>query len=206
MGSWPKPLIGLTGGIGTGKSTVAALLAARGAVVIDADRLGHEVLLPGGAAYDAVVAAFGRGILDAGGGIDRAKLGACVFDDPDARKRLEGLTHPAIGEELRQRLAAAMGRGAEVPAVVLEIVLLVENNYQSLVDEVWVTTAQEQTVIARVADRSGLTAAEVRARRAAQLSDADRLAVARVVLPNDGTVAELEALVEVEWRRVLAAA
>lgn len=204
MANWPKPLIGLTGGIGTGKSTVADLLHARGAVVIDADKLGHEVLLPGGAAYDAVIDAFGRGILAPDDTIDRAALGRAVFDDPDARKRLEALTHPAIGTELRRRLQTAMDRGPEVTAVVLEIVLLVENKYQDFVDEVWVTTASEDTVVARVATRSGLAPDEVRGRRAAQTGDAQRMAVATVVLQNDGTREDLDAAVEHAWRAALA--
>ena len=183
---------------------MAALLAARGAVVIDADKLGHDVLLPGGAAHDAVVAAFGHDILNADGTIDRAKLGAKVFDDADARKRLEGLTHPAIGEELRRRIHAAMEQGPDVPAVVVEIVLLVENGYQNFVDEVWVTTASEATVIERVATRSGLSADEVRARRAAQLGDDERCAVAKVVLRNDGEMPALEADVDAAWRAALA--
>lgn len=204
MSSWPKPLIGLTGGIGTGKSTVATLLEQRGAVVIDADKLGHEVLLPGGAAFDATVEAFGRDILDDAGRIDRARLGAKVFNDPAARKTLESITHPAIGAELARRIQEAMARGPDVPAVVLEIVLLIENNRQDMVDEVWVTVADERTVIDRVKDRSGLTADEVRARRAAQVSDDRRREVATVVFENTGTLRDLEAAVDREWRRITA--
>ncbi len=203
MASWPKPLIGVTGGIGTGKSTVTDMLRARGAVVIDADTLGHDVLLPGGAAYDAVVKEFGQDILTPDGAIDRAVLGARVFGDPDARKRLEALTHPAIGTELRRRMQEGMAQGPEVSAVVLEIVLLVENGYDKVVDEVWVTTAGAAAVTDRVAARSGLDAEEVRARQAAQTSDDARLAVATVVLRNDGTREELEAAVDVAWRAAL---
>lgn len=201
---WPKPLIGLTGGIGTGKSTVAAMLAARGAVVIDADKLGHEVLEPAGAAYAKVVETFGRDILNPDGTIDRAKLGAKVFEAPEQRRRLEAITHPAIGEELRRRLGEAMQRGPDVPAVVLEIVLLVENNYQDLVDEVWVTTAPDEAVERRVAQRSGLSSSDLRARRAAQASDEQRMAVADVILHNDGTLAQLEADVDRAWHAALA--
>ena len=203
MGNWPKPLIGLTGGIGTGKSTVAAMLLDRGAMVIDADKLGHEVLQPDGTAYAAVVDAFGPDVLAPDGTIDRAELGARVFADPEARARLEAITHPAIGAELRERLQQAMDRGPEVPAVVLEIVLLVETGYQTMVDEVWVTTASEETVVERVGTRSGLAPDEVRARRAAQIDDAERTAVAAVVLQNDGTPADLETLVQAAWERLV---
>jgi dephospho-CoA kinase len=186
--------IGLTGGIGSGKSTVSALLAARGAVVVDADRIAREVLEPGTPGLAAVVAAFGSDVLAPDGSLDRAALAAVVFTDPEARRRLDGIVHPLV----RAR-ASELGGAAPPDAVVVhDVPLLVETGQSSSYDLVLVVQADEGTRVARLVQR-GLTAEDARARMATQASDEQRRAVADVVLDNSGTQDQLAAQVERFW-------
>ena len=186
--------IGLTGGIGSGKSTVSALLAARGAVVIDADRIAREVVEPGTPGLAAVVDAFGADVVTADGSLDRPALAAVVFGDPEARKRLDGIVHPLV----RSRAAELASAAPEDAVVVHDVPLLVETGQAGSYDLVLVVEADPETRVSRLV-RRGLTADDARARMAAQATDEQRRAVADVVLDNSGTEAELAAQVERFW-------
>lgn len=198
-------VLGLTGGIGSGKSAVAGLLAEHGAVVIDADRIGHETYRPGAPGWARVVAAFGEQVVATDGTIDRQRLGAIVFSDPAKLTELNAIVHPLIREAIADQLAAMRG-APRAPAVVVEAALLVEARWDSLVDEVWVVTAPRAAVEERLRAQRGLQPAAVAARARAQLSDAERAARADVVIANDGSLDALRERVAAIWRaRVLGA-
>ncbi len=190
-------VIGLTGGIGSGKSTVAQFLAELGAVIVDADKVGHGILKPGSEVWQQVVNAFGKQILTADGSIDRARLGKVVFSNDEARARLNRIMHPPITEMVKEQLEKYRQQGASV--VVLEAPLLLEAGWQSLVDEVWVTIASEATVIERTKRRSGLSEEEIRARLRSQLGPEERIQYADVVIDTDCHLNELKAKVRELW-------
>jgi dephospho-CoA kinase len=193
--------IGLTGGIGSGKSTVSALLAARGAVIIDADRIAREVVEPGTPGLARIVEAFGDGVLAADGSLDRAALAAVVFADPDARRRLDGIVHPLVRARATELAAAAPPDSV----LVNDVPLLVETGQASSYDLVLVVEADPATRVSRLVQR-GLTAEDARARMEAQASDEERRAVADVVLDNSGTPEDLAEQVDRFWtERVLPA-
>jgi dephospho-CoA kinase len=194
-------VIGLTGGIGSGKSTVSAMLADLGARVVDADKIGHFVYRPASEGFRAVVEAFGREVVAADGTIDRARLGAIVFADPEARARLNAIVHPLIGAELAARIAAARDDGYEGP-VVVEAAILIEAGWRAIVDQLWVVSVKRETAIARVVGSRNMSRADVERRIDTQLSDAERRRQADVVIENDGDVDALRAQVEAAWRRV----
>ncbi|MGR7027903.1 dephospho-CoA kinase [Geodermatophilus sp. URMC 62] len=191
--------IGLTGGIGSGKSTVAALLAARGAVVVDADRIAREVVEPGTSGLAAVVGAFGPGVLADDGSLDRAALAAIVFADPEARARLDGIVHPLV----RARAREVIDRAAPDAVVVQDVPLLVETGQAGIHDLVLVVETDLETRVARLLQR-GLSEEDARARIAAQATDEQRRAVADVVLDNSGGPEALAEQVDRFWaERVL---
>jgi dephospho-CoA kinase len=186
--------VGLTGGIASGKTMVADALARRGAVVIDADVLAREVVAPGTPGLAAVVERFGPAVL-ADGRLDRTRLGAIVFADPQARRDLEAIVHPAV----RAR-AAELEQVAAPDAVVVHVIpLLVETGQADDFDRVVVVDADPETQVARLQVRSGLSEEDARARLAAQASRAERRAAADVVLDNQGTIADLEDQVDRLW-------
>ena len=187
--------VGLTGGIGAGKSAVSARLAAAGARVLDADRIARDVVEPGTPGLDAVVAAFGRDVLGADGALDRRRLGGIVFADPDARARLNALVHPRVAARTGELLAAVPAGGV----VVHDIPLLVENGLAPEFHLVVVVWAPAEVRVARLVDRRGMTPVAARERLDAQASDAERAAVADVLLANDGTLADLHARVDALW-------
>ncbi len=187
--------IGLTGGIGSGKSTVARLLAERGAAVVDADVLAREVVEPGTPGLAAVVGAFGPGVLTADGALDRPALAQVVFGDPAARARLDGIVHPLV----RARAVELIGALPQDAVVVQDIPLLVETGQAGSFDLVLVVQADTGTRVARLVAR-GLAEDDARARIAAQATDAQRRAVADVVLDNSGTPEELASQVDRFWR------
>ncbi|MCX8071202.1 MAG: dephospho-CoA kinase [Candidatus Binatia bacterium] len=193
-------VIGLTGGIGSGKSTAAAILQQLGAAVIDADKVAHELYAPGTPGWQAVVAAFGREIVGADEQIDRKKLAAIVFADPNARQRLERIMHPLVTEEIRRRLAALRARG-EKPLVVLEAALLLEAGWHELVDQVWLVTAPANVVVERLQQQRAMAPDDIEARRRAQMSDDVRRAYAHVVVENSGSLDELRRQLEVALAR-----
>ncbi len=195
--------IGLTGGIGSGKSAVAAMLAARGATILDADKVGHEVYVPGRPGWMSVVNAFGKGIVAADGTIDRKKLGAVVFADPGALRRLNALVHPLIADDVRARIERLRAEGATAP-IVVEAAVLFEAGWDHLVDEIWVVVADRELAIERVMAMRGLSRSDVESRIESQLSDAERTRRATVVIGNGGSLEDLDAAVERIWRERVA--
>jgi dephospho-CoA kinase len=186
--------IGLTGGIGSGKSTVSSLLAEHGAVVVDADRIAREVLEAGTPGLAAVVEAFGDAILGEDGALDRAALAEVVFSDPEARARLNGIVHPLV----RARAAEVAAAAPEAAVVVHDVPLLVESGQAGSYDLVLVVEAGLGVRIERLV-RRGLSEEDARARVAAQATDEERRAVADVVLDNSGTLEQLAAQVDRFW-------
>jgi dephospho-CoA kinase len=191
--------VGLTGGVGSGKSTVAALLAGHGAVVIDADAIAREVVEQGTPGYQAVVERFGPDVVRADGSLDRPALAAVVFADEAARGDLNAIVHPLVGQRSAELMAVA---GAD-DLVVYDVPLLVESGLGAAFDVVVVVEAAVETRLARLVER-GLTEADARSRMAAQATDEQRRAVAHEVIANDGSRAELAAEVEELWRRLRA--
>jgi dephospho-CoA kinase len=190
--------IGLTGGIGTGKSVVANLLVQQGASIIDADRLGHEAYTPHSEAWEAVVAAFGTDILTSEGEIDRRKLGGIVFADETQLERLNGIMHPLMARMVEDRKAAFDTDGVAV--TVVEAAVLLEAGWDSLVDEVWTTHASESTVVQRLFERNGLDEAEARKRINSQMSATERNRRSDVVVDNSGDLTALEQTVKNLWK------
>ncbi len=193
-------VIGLTGGIGSGKSTVSRFLGEMGAVVLDADKVGHQAYQPGTETWKELVAAFGEDIVAPDSTIDRRKLGAIVFADPEALARLNRIVHPRMFDMMKARIEEYRGKGTEV--VVLEAAILLEANWTPLVDEVWVTVASESTVVQRTRERTGLPEEQIRARIHSQLSNEERTKQAKVVITNDGDLEELRVKVEELWQEL----
>lgn len=184
-------VVGLTGGIGTGKSTVARMLARLGAAVIDADAIVHELQAPGTLLLRQIVEAFGEEVLRPDGSLDRARLGRIVFQDPEARQRLNRLVHPAVGAEMARRLEAARRGGARL--VVLDIPLLLEGRARGggaadLVEEVIVVYAPERVQIERQMERDGATREEAQARVRAQMPIEEKRRLADHVIDNSGSL------------------
>jgi dephospho-CoA kinase len=186
--------IGLTGGIGSGKSVVSQLLVRRGAVLVDADVLAREVVAVGTPGLAAVVEAFGESVLAADGSLDRPALAAVVFADPEARRRLDGIVHPLV----RRRAAELVAAAAPDAVVVQDVPLLVETGQAASYDLVLVVEADLETRVARLVQR-GLAEDDARARIAAQATDEQRRAVADVVLDNSGTLEQLAEQVDRFW-------
>lgn len=192
-------LVGLTGGIGSGKSAAADIFGELGAAVVDTDAIAHELTAPGGAAIDPIRAAFGAEVIAETGALDRAAMRRRVFADAQAKARLEGILHPMIRAEADRRSAAS-----SAPYVVLVVPLLVESgSYRSRVQRVAVVDCPEDIQVARVMSRSGLSADEARAIMAAQASRAQRLAVADDIIDNGGALAALRPQVEALHRQYL---
>lgn len=177
--------LGLTGGIGSGKSTAAAMLARLGAVVVDADAISRAVTASGGVAIHPIESAFGNGVLTAERALDREKMRHLVYSDPTAKARLEAIVHPLVGQAIAQQ--AQQAQAAEVPCVVFDIPLLVESGrWRQTLDRVLVIDCGEETQIARVTARSGMAAVDVQKIMATQASRSRRLAAADLVVFNDG--------------------
>ena len=187
-------VVGLTGGIGSGKSTVSRLLSARGAVIVDADVVARRVVEPGGPAYQGVVDRFGPGILASDGTIDRPALAAIVFADPAARADLEAITHPAVGVLINEQLAAEAGTDH---VVVLDVPLLVESGRTGT--PVIVVDCPPETAIRRLVEQRAMDEADARRRVAAQVSREERLAHADLVIDNSGSPEALEHQVDAAW-------
>ena len=194
----PPLLIGLTGNIATGKSTVAGMLAELGAEVIDADRVAHEVMRAGSPVHTQIVAAFGPEVLGADGEIDRRRLGEIVFADPAALARLEALVHPAVIAEVGRRIAAS-----SAPVVVVEAIKLIESGMAEGCDSVWVTTCQPDQQIRRLTGGRKMSRAEARRRVQAQPPQEDKIARADVVIDTDGTLAQTRAQVQAAWEQLV---
>ncbi len=191
-------VIGLTGGIGAGKSTVAELLAAKGAVILDGDRIAREVVEPGGPAYAAIVERFGPSVVAADGRLDRAALAGIVFRDSEARRALEAITHPVIEAEMAARAAAS----ADAPVVVMDIPLLKAR--REPLRGVVVVDVPEDVAVHRLVEQRGFDEGDAWRRIAAQISRDERLGLADVVVDNSGGLAQLEAAVDRVWEWALA--
>ena len=194
-------LIGLTGGIGSGKSTVARLLERRGAVVIDADQLAREAVAKGTPGFDRVVAAFGTNVLTSDGDLDRSALAARIFSDPAEKAALEAIVHPEVARRFGERVDPLR---ATDRVVVYVTPLLVELGLAPAFDVVVVVTASPHLRISRVASDRGLSPDDVRDRMAAQATDEQRMEVADVLVDNDGSLAELEPQVDRLWGDLVA--
>lgn len=188
--------LGLTGLIAAGKSTVAELLAERGAEVIDCDQLAHEVTGPGTPGLAAIVERFGSAILTPEGALDRRAMAALVFSAPAELAALEAVVHPLVGQARLEQLAASTATVA-----VIEAIKLIEVGYHKQCDYLWVVTAAPEVRLARLLERRGMTRAEALRRFEAQGDDADKLALADVVIVNDGGLAELRRQVDRAWER-----
>lgn len=194
-------VIGLTGGIGTGKSTVAGMLEELGATILSADLTGHEVYAPARPAWQEIVDAFGQDLVAADGTIDRAKLRNIVFSDPQELARLNAITHPRMKEMMRERIGQLASGGVDI--IVLEAALLFDAGWDDLTDEVWVTVAPPQVAAQRAAQRSGIPVEQVLERiQKAQMNDAERRARSDVVIDTDGALEETRRAVESEWERM----
>ncbi len=191
-------IIGLTGNIATGKSTVARMLSDLGATVIDADRVAHEVMRAGTPVHRAVVEAFGPEILRPDGEIDRARLGARVFSDPQALAQLEAIVHPAVLEEVARRIAAA-----PTPVVVVEAIKLIESGLAEAFDALWVTTCSFEEQVRRLMADRGLSRQDAQQRVHAQPPQEAKIARADVVISTNGSLEETRAQVEAAWRALL---
>ena len=191
--------VGLTGGIGSGKSTVATMLEARGAVVVDADLIARQLVEPGGAALAELVTEFGPRILAADGSLSRAELAAMAFSDQRATDRLNAIMHPLIGAEAARQL----DEQPEAAVVVYDMPLLVETGQADLVDIVVVVDVPEDVQVDRAVRLRGLDEADVMRRMAVQASRADRLTAADVVIDNAGPLSETEAQVDVLWASLI---
>jgi dephospho-CoA kinase len=192
------PVIGLTGGIGAGKSTVTQVLEELGAAVIDADKVGHQIYLPDLPAWGEIVEAFGREVLHADRTINRQALGKLVFADPEALRTLNRIVHPKMFERMAELIAELRARGG-MEAIVIEAAILIEANWQPLADQIWLVVASEPVVIERLAKQRNLSPEQVRTRIAAQLSDEERLKHAHVVIRNDGSLDEVRTAVQQAW-------
>lgn len=194
-------IIGLTGGIASGKSTVATTLQSWGAYVIDADKLGHRAYVKGTDAFHKVVAQFGEDIVGADGEVDRRALGAKVFGEGGSLKQLTDIVWPAIYDMAAAEIKQSLDSNPNT-VVVLEAAVLIEAGWQSLVDEIWVTTVDPSTAIERASARDGVDADAVQARIDAQLSNAERTAEAAVVIDNSADEPQLLAQLENHWENL----
>ena len=193
-------VIGLTGGIASGKSVVSQMLSEKGALIIDADTIGHEAFRPHTDLWREVVAAFGKDILNRDGEIDRVKLADIVFNNPAALEQLNSIMHPMMHRMVAQKIEEL--RNQDVEVVVLEAALLIEASWTDLVDQVWVTVAPEATIIERLCSQKGFTEEQAKARISSQMPLGERSKYADVVIKNNSNLDSLRAKVEALWQKI----
>ena len=193
-------LIGLTGNIATGKSLVGRMLGELGAHVIDADALVRELQRKGTPVYDSIVAEFGAGVLRADGEIDRAKLGALVFSDPEALRRLEAIVHPTVGAEIKSQISNLKSQKTEAQIViVVEAIKLIEAGLHEQCNSLWVVTSRPEVQLERLKRTRSLSEADAKMRIGAQPPQSDKAALADVLIENNGTFAALRSQVKHYW-------
>ncbi len=190
-------VIGLTGGIGSGKSTVSGYLAELGAVIIDADKVGHQAFKPHTPAWHDVVETFGKDVLAPDGEIDRAKLSGFVFNNPDSLKKLNSIMHPRMKQIVKTQIEDYRKKGIKV--LVVEAFGLIEADWISIVDEVWVTVSSESVVLERLKKQRGLDEEQILSRIRSQLSPEERERYADAVIHNDGNLKEMKTRVKELW-------
>ncbi|MDP6107970.1 MAG: dephospho-CoA kinase [Candidatus Brocadiia bacterium] len=190
-------VIGLTGGIGSGKSAVSGLLQEMGATLIDADKVGHEAYLPHTEAWEEVVATFGPTVVNEDESINRPELGKIVFGDPEALAKLNAIMHPKMAVMIGNQIQGLKGQGVE--NIVLEAAILIEANWLPLVDQVWVVTAQEDEVVRRIQARNNFAEDAIRSRIRSQLSNEERVKHADAVIENVAGEDELRTEVTRLW-------
>ncbi len=196
-------IIGLTGNIASGKSTVMRFLRELGAETLDADKVVHALFAPGTPVTRAVADAFGEDVLDAEGGVNRQVLGARVFSDPDALRRLEAIVHPAVGRAIEAAIAAARQRPNPPPAFVIEAVKLVETGRYRLADSLWLVVADPDIQLQRLMEQRALSREEALARLRAQPPLDEKQRLADVIIENNGSLDDLRRQVEAAWGRVV---
>lgn len=195
-------ILGLTGGIASGKSTVAKTLARRGAYIIDADQIAREIVKPGQKAWEQIVACFGKDILRPDNTIDRKKLGAYVFADEQKRHKLDKITHPAILARIREKLADACKAGCTV--AVLDVPLLIEAGWRNMVQQLWLVYIDHDLQLERLMRRDGLTIEQAKQRLAAQMPLAAKRKYADLIIDNGGSREQTEAQIIAAWKELLA--
>ena len=191
-------VIGLIGGIGSGKSSVSSILNSLGVDVIDADKVGHEAYTPNSEGWRKVISAFGQDIVGPENEIDRKKLGSIVFSDPSEMEKLNKLMHPIIHNLVEEKIKNLADQGINV--VVLEAAILIEANWQDLTNEIWLAKANREVVIERVQLRNNFSREEIIKRIESQMSNNDREKHADIVIDNDGTIKQLEETVKTLWQ------
>lgn len=201
----PLYIIGLTGGIGSGKSTVGSMLAQLGAVVIDTDRVAREVVAPGSTTLQEIVRYFGHDVLQADGSLDRKKLGSLVFADETKRKILNKITHPAIKNAVREKLGQIEQRDPGA-VVVIEAPLLIEAGMTEMVDEVWLVTVAPEIQVKRVMERDGLSYEAAMQRIGSQLPSSEQMAYSDVVISTGQSLEQVRREIKRQWRRLKSAA
>ncbi len=194
-------VIGLTGGIASGKSTISKFLADLGAVVIDADKLGHQFLLNDSSVKVKLIKEFGKGILSDGQVVNRVKLGQIVFNDRGSLAKLNRIMHPVMYDNIQKTIKRLCREGVKV--VVVEAAVFIEAKWHKLADEIWVTVIPEEIAVQRVINRSGLTQEEARARIRSQMSNKERCCEANVVIDTDCSIEEVKQKVEKLWEELL---
>ena len=193
-------VIGLTGNLGTGKTTVSQILAELSAIIIDADKLGHELLQPHSQAYQEVVVAFGKAILKPNRQIDRDKLGQLVFADATALAQLNRIMHPRMYEIAQERIDQYRQQGTKV--AVLEAALLIEAGWTPLVDQVWVTVAPDDVIVDRLKNQRGLAERQILARLHSQMRSEEKIKQADAIIDTDCPLDELQARVTSLWNNL----
>ena len=195
-------VIGLTGGIATGKSSVSEILSEMGAMIIDADKVGHQMYLPDTEAWQDILDTFGKDLLLPDRTIDRPKLGGIVFNDKEALKKLNQIVHPKMYKNFEEQIASHRKKTGDQGVVVLDAAILIEANWLPLVDEVWVVVADSDIIIARLLAK-GFTEEHARSRISSQLSDEERRKHADVVIENNGDIPQLRARLVEEWKKMM---
>ena len=191
-------VIGLIGGIGSGKSSVSAILHSLGVEIIDADKVGHEAYTPNSEGWKKVISVFGQDIVGPENEIDRKKLGGIVFSDPSEMEKLNKLMHPIIHNLVQEKIKLLSNQGVKV--VVLEAAILIEANWQDLTDEIWLAKSNQEVVIERVQLRNNFTREEIIKRIQSQMSNDEREKHSDIVIDNNGTIEQLEEKVKTLWQ------